>query len=101
MVINSKPLCIYYHLCVLLNRIYGPDEPADELNNMVNDIITNDLKDKSSKDTPIALYLTSGMEPTHLGTVGTISGGFVGVPVFYEFKNEEDVKENILVCSIL
>ncbi|XP_054269018.1 uncharacterized protein LOC128990592 isoform X1 [Macrosteles quadrilineatus] len=77
--------------------IYGPDEPADELNNMMNDIITNDLKDKSSKDTPIALYLTSGMEPTHLGTVGTTSGGFVGVPVFYEFKNEEDVKENILI----
>lgn len=50
-----------------------------------------DVKTLTSEHTGIKPFIVPGLRTIHAGTVGTLTGGAIGLPIYFEFNNKEDV----------
>lgn len=78
----------------------GPVEPSVELEDMVVKVC-DDLVKSTSEHTTIRQVLVPGTRTIHAGTVGTIHGGLIGLPSFFEFKTIEEIDGKIQVCHTI
>ncbi|KAG8308455.1 hypothetical protein J6590_002542 [Homalodisca vitripennis] len=71
----------------------GPIKPTEKLTSIFNDV-SNDVKEFVSNHTFMVPFLVPGIRVIHGGTYGTIQGGIVGLPAFFDFNTKEDVEKN-------
>lgn len=57
--------------------------------------VEQDLKDLASENTPIIPYIVPGLRILHAGTLGTIQGGIIGLPLYFEFTDKGDVDDKV------
>ncbi|XP_046673199.1 transmembrane protein 177-like [Homalodisca vitripennis] len=74
----------------------GPIKPTEKLTSIFNDV-SNDVKEFVSNHTFMVPFLVPGIRVIHGGTYGTIQGGIVGLPAFFDFNTKEDVEKNVVV----
>jgi len=75
-----------------------PIMPSESLRHLFEQVVKElDEKELGSERTPVSLFMVSGMRPCTMGTVGTHLGGQVGLPAFFEFRNIEDVRNNVSI----
>lgn len=62
--------------------------------------VCDDLSKSISEHTPIRPVLIPGTHTIHAGTLGTMQGGLVGLPSFFEFNKIEEIDGKIQVSHI-
>lgn len=77
----------------------GPVEPSVELEDMVIKVC-DDLGESISEHTVVRPVLIPGTHTIHAGTLGTMQGGLIGLPSFFEFNKVEEIDGKIQVCHI-
>lgn len=59
-----------------------------------------DLKDRASEYTDIEPVIVPGQNVFSMGTWGTFSGGFIGLPAFFEYSTIDEIADKIEVSII-
>lgn len=62
--------------------------------------VCDDLSKSISEHTPIRPVLIPGTHTIHAGTLGTMQGGLIGLPYFFEFNKIEEIDGKIQVSHI-
>lgn len=62
--------------------------------------VCDDLGESISEHTVVRPVLIPGTHTIHAGTLGTMQGGLIGLPSFFEFNKVEEIDGKIQVCHI-
>lgn len=88
-----------FNINFVFNREDGPVEPSLKLSNLVNEVI-EELKDRASEYTDIEPVIVPGVKLFNMGTWGTFSGGFLGLPAYFECTSVDEISKIVEVSII-